>query len=222
MSMKASVDHLMWGAPDLDAGMAEAGRLFGATPVPGGAHAGLGTRNALVGLADGRYLEIIAPDPGQPLAGTFGQALADLSHPALVTWALGSRDLPRIAAHYAAAGLQTRGPVPTRRTTPDGEQLEWELLFASGHAFGPLLPFFIDWRDCPHPSAGLAVAGALEAVTLESPHAAELRKLLGHLDVPVVVREAAEPAFHATIETAHGPVVLESSPATLGLRFGPK
>ena len=218
--MKATVDHLMWGVADLQEGMSEAGRLFGVTPVPGGSHAGLGTRNALLGLDDGRYLEIIAPDPAQQLAGTFGAALADLSHPALVTWALAARDLPGIAQRLTWAGLQPRGPVRTRRATPEGELLEWDLLFAGGHDFGTLLPFFIDWRDCTHPSEGLASAGALEALTLETPHAGELRKLLGDLDVPVVVKEAEEPSLRAIIETPHGPVVLESAPTTLGFRFG--
>jgi hypothetical protein len=200
--------------------MAEARRLFDAVPVPGGAHPGLGTRNALLGLADGHYLEIIAPDPAQPLAGTFGAALADLSRPALITWALRSHDLPGIARRLTGAGLQTRGPVRTRRTTPAGDVLEWDLLFVSGHAFGTLLPFFIDWRDTPHPAGDLTAVGTLEAITLETPHASELRRLLGHLDVPVAVKQAVEPALRATLTCPHGEVVLESLPATLALRFG--
>lgn len=218
--MKTFIDHLMLGAADLQTGIAEVRRLFDAAPVPGGAHPGLGTRNALLGLADGHYLEIIAPDPDQSLAGTFGAALADLSRPALVTWALRSRDLPGIAQRLGGAGLQTRGPVRTRRATPDGTVLEWDLLFVSGHSFGTLFPFFIDWRDTPHPTDGLATAATLEAVTLETPHARELRRLLGHLDVPVAVMESDEATLRATLTCAHGDVVLESLPATLAMRFG--
>jgi len=218
--MNNVIDHLMWGVPDLGEGIAEAGRLFGVTATPGGAHPGLGTRNALVGLADGRYLEIIAPDPAQSLAGTFGAALADLSHPALVTWALGNRELSATAKLLGAAGLKVRGPVRTRRTTPTGERLEWDLLFAGGHAFGALFPFFIDWRDCRHPSLSLVSAGSLEALSIECPYAAELGALLGEVDLPLLVVEGDEPSLRATIETAHGPVVLESAPATVGLRFG--
>jgi hypothetical protein len=220
MNLHTSVDHLMWGAADLAEGMAEIRRLFDAEPVPGGAHPGLGTRNALLGLADGRYLEIIAPDPDQGQAGGFAAALADLAHPALITWALRSRDLPGVARQLSAAGVETRGPVPTRRTTPDGAELVWELLFPREHDFGALLPFFIDWGDGAHPTDDLPPAGTLEAITLESPHAAALRRLLGNVDVPLVVRTAAEPALHATIVTAHGDVVLEASPATVGMRFG--
>jgi hypothetical protein len=210
----------MWGAADLDAGMAEIERLFGVAPAPGGSHPGRGTRNALLGLADGHYLEIIAPDPAQRLAGTFGAALADLTQPALVTWALASKRLARISKKLEAAGLRPQGPIRMHRTTPDGVHLEWDLLFAGNHVFGPLFPFFIDWRETPHPSADLPVAGTLEAVTVESPEARALAPLLGALDIPVVVNEASEPLLRATIETVHGRVVLESSAATLGMQFG--
>jgi hypothetical protein len=220
MHTSTSVDHLMWGAADLAEGMAEIRRLFDADPVPGGAHPGLGTRNALLGLADGRYLEIIAPDPNQRQSGGFAAALADLAHPALITWALRSRDLPEVARQLSAARIETRGPVPTRRTTPDGTELAWELLFPREHGYGALMPFFIDWGDGAHPADDLQPAGTLQAITVESPHAPALRRLLGNVDVPLVVREAAEPALHATIVTAHGDVVLEASPATLGMRFG--
>ena len=220
MTIHSSVDHLMWGAADLDEGMAEIRRLFGADPVPGGAHPGLGTRNALLGLADGRYLEIIAPDPEQRPSGGFAAALADLARPALITWALRSSDLPGVARQLSAAGIGTRGPVPTRRSRPDGVELAWELLFAHGHEFGALMPFFIDWGESPHPADGLQPAGTLEAITVESPHAATLRRLLGTVDVPLVVRTASEPALHATIVTEHGDVVLEALPATLAMHFG--
>ncbi|MAT64348.1 MAG: hypothetical protein CMQ43_12520 [Gammaproteobacteria bacterium] len=82
------------------------------------------------------------------------------------------------------------------------------------------MPFFIDWGDCVHPADGLRAAGTLEAITVESPHAAALRRLLGNVGVPLVVREADEPDFHVTIAAAHGDVVLEASPATVSMRFG--
>jgi len=225
--LRLLVDHIVWGAPDLEVGMAEAERLFGTLPVRGGSHAGLGTCNALLGLADGRYLEILAPDPAQPAAGTPGRLaerladrLADLSHPALITWALACPDLPAVAERLEAAGLTTRGPVPVQRRTPAGEQVEWDLLFAGGHDYGSLFPFFIHWRGTPHPSLDLMPVATLEGLKLASPHARSLRRLLGNLDVPLSVVESTEAVMSVTLETAHGAVTLETVPAALDLRFG--
>lgn len=222
--MRTRVDHLVWGVPDLEEGIVAAARAFGTAAVAGGSHTGFGTRNALLGLADGRYLEILAPDPAQPLAGALGERLserlADLAGPTLVTWAVATTDLAGVARHLQAAGLSTRGPVRMHRTTPAGEFLEWDLLFAGGHDFGSLFPFFIDWRGSAHPSRDLPAAGVLEALEIESPHAPALRRLLGNIDVPLIVADSAEPSLHATFETARGRVVLETVPASVSIRFG--
>ena len=42
-------------------------------------------RGMLMSLGNA-YLEIIAPDPAQPIQGTFGERLAGLSDGGLVTW----------------------------------------------------------------------------------------------------------------------------------------
>jgi hypothetical protein len=214
------VDHLMWGVPDLATGIAAAAKLFGVEAVPGGAHPGLGTRNALVGLDEGRYLEIIAPDPAQSLASTFGAQLADLSEPALITWAIASRELPAVAARLSASGYRSRGPVRTERTTPAGVHLAWDLLFSGGHPFGPRFPFFIDWLECAHPSAGLPPAGRMSAISIGIPDAHRFGALLADVDVPMTVADASEPFLRVTIETGGGPVVLKSTAEAAALRFG--
>lgn len=214
------IDHLMWGAPDLEAAMADMTGRLGVAPVAGGSHPGRGTRNALVGLGPDCYLEIIAPDPAQPLPGTFGERLAALDRAALVTFAVASPDLDRQADWLRQRGVAARGPVPSRRATPDGGELRWALLFPFGHAFGSLFPFYIDWGDSPHPSAGLPDGGRLRELTLASPAAAELTGLLEDVTGPLTVHAAEEPSLQATLETAGGLVTLASTAAVTGLRFG--
>ncbi|HSG87571.1 MAG TPA: VOC family protein [Pseudomonadales bacterium] len=215
-----NIDHLMWAAPDLERGRDQLEALFGVRPVPGGSHPGLGTRNALLGLGERCYLELIAPDPDQALAGTFGACLQALSGSALVTFAVADQDLAAVGARACARGLRARGPVRTARTTPAGDRLEWDLLFLGGHAFGALCPFFIDWRASAHPSTSLPQAGTLLGLDLGVRAAPVLSALYRSLGVPLAVQSDDHPWLRARIGAAAGEVVLASSAASVRLRFG--
>lgn len=62
----AEIDHIVIGARTLAEGAAFLQQHLGAKPQKGGSHDGFGTHNMLLGLGRGCYLEILAPDPGQP------------------------------------------------------------------------------------------------------------------------------------------------------------
>jgi hypothetical protein len=53
-----SVDHLVWGGPDLDQEIDRLDEWTGVRAVLGGRHPGQGTRNALIGLGLTKYLEL--------------------------------------------------------------------------------------------------------------------------------------------------------------------
>jgi hypothetical protein len=50
MSKNLHIDHLVYATPDLASAVADIESRFGVAPTPGGAHLGLGTFNALLGL----------------------------------------------------------------------------------------------------------------------------------------------------------------------------
>lgn len=214
--MAIELDHLMWGAPTLEEGMAEAERLFGVAAAPGGVHPGLGTQNALLSLGDRFYLEIIAPDPEQELSGTFGERIAGLDGCGLITWAAAAPGLAALAAKAAGLEITARGPVATERRTPAGDLLKWELLFLGGHRFPGLVPFFIDWLETPHPATTNPVAGQYRSLEIRTPDADALNGIFSGLGMAMTAQEADAPELTAVIETEHGEVRLSKAPGTDG------
>jgi len=208
------IDHLMWGASSLASGVSEAHRLLGAAPAAGGVHPGRGTQNALLSLGESVYLEVIAPDPAQNLEGTLGARLTTLRAPGLITWAAAAPDLEAVAASAAAMSLRVRGPVDMRREAPDGTLLAWRLLFLSGHAFGNLVPFFIDWQNTPHPAHTNPSGGRFIALEIGSPAADELNDLYAALGVAQRAVATHRPALTARILAAAGEVLLHSAEGT--------
>ncbi len=212
------VDHFMWGAPNLDEGIREAQRLFGVKAALGGSHPGLGTRNALLSLGEAVYLEIIAPDPEQRLEGTFGERLGTLESCALITWAVGSADLGVVSRELAERGFACRGPVRTRRATPEGNLLEWDLLFPDASGYAGTFPFFIDWLNCPHPAVHNPSAGAFRGLNITLPQAVELAATLTSLGLEVAVQEGA-PSITVEIDVGGSTLTLQSTSQSMAIRM---
>ncbi len=200
------IDHFMYAVADLDEGMAWAEDVFGTAPVFGGSHEGLGTRNALLSLGD-TYLEIIAPDPAQSVESQMVAGMAAMSTGGLVTWAA-QGDLGMTKGLLQEAGIPSAGPVETRRRTADGGLLVWDLLFPQGGGYG--MPFFIDWRESPHPATTTPVGGELVSFGISTPDATELGAVLAGLGVDVEVSEG-EPEMKVVIEGAEGAVELAAT-----------
>lgn len=206
------IDHFMYAASSLADGMDWAEATFGVRPAHGGAHAGLGTQNALLAF-DSSYLEIIAPDPKQDLSGTMGERLAALKTSGLVTWAA-EGNLTEINKALNAKGVDCRGPVETKRVQTDGTLLTWALLFPQSGLYG--MPFFIDWMDCVHPCQTSPEAGHVSAFDIRTPEATALKGALSaiHLDVPV---SSGYSNLHLEIDSPNGTVVLNATEETLHL-----
>ena len=204
--MPAVCDHLLWGAADLDAGIAALAERTGVRAAPGGRHPDLGTHNAIAALGRKRFLEIIAPDP--TLApGALAGRLASMKTPALIMWAARTPSAADTAARAEAAGYQA-AVIDGHRRRPDGLVVRWTNVFVSGHGAGTLVPFFIEWDGPSHPADDAPTGLRLQALRAESPQAEALRAVLKALDVRVAVRQASTSRLVAVLETPRGRVEL--------------
>ncbi len=203
-----TLDHLIYGAGDLDAGIEALEAATGVRAAPGGSHPGRGTRNALCSLGEA-YLEVMAPDPAQP-GGPLADRFTRVDRPRLVSWVARTPDLDRTAALATAAGWDTE-IASMSRATPDGTVLSWRLLFVHGHPGGRLVPFLIDWGTTPHPSASAPAGLELDWFRLESPAPGRLVEVLAALQIEAAVREGSDEALAARLRTPAGPVTLRGS-----------
>src|ERR1700693_763227 len=121
------LDHILLGCNDLDRGMAFVEEHTGVRAAFGGVHPGRGTRNALLSLGERKYLEIMAPDPGQHGALQIPR-LRELKQPRIVGWAVHPADVTQLAARLREAGIACKDPQPGSRQRPDGKVLHWKSL----------------------------------------------------------------------------------------------
>jgi hypothetical protein len=184
------LDHIVLAAPDLNRACDAFEATTGVRPAFGGAHPGLGTHNALVSFDAGSYLEIIAPDPAQS-SGGMARSLASLAEPTPLHWAVRVSGLAAAVAELKASGWQSTAIRRTTRTPPNGATLEWELCGLTGHDYGGIVPFLIDWLATPHPAATAPRVGRLLSLDFSAPEPARADALLRTLGISARITHAA-------------------------------
>jgi Glyoxalase-like domain len=207
----AAVDHLLLGVSDLDRGIAWVEQRTGIRAAIGGAHPGIGTRNALLSLGARHYLEIIAPDPAQS-AYNFQIDVRPLAEPRLITWAAATNDIEAVAKAARDAGHQLFGPRPGSRQTPSGKLLRWRSLgVVNKFGVGGVepVPFFIEWApDSPHPSQDSPFGCELQSVHLQHPDSSALAAALKGLGIEIKVAQAGTVRLTASLKTPKGHIEL--------------
>ena len=193
------LDHIMYAVPDLENSMAEIASITGIVPLDGGVHPGNGTRNALLGLSNSSYLEIIGPDKKQNLENTLGEFLVSKNTSGIRAWAVAVSDLASVADVAQELGFRLRDRKEMSRKTPEGSLLEWELLFLED----AVLPFFIDWKGSEHPARKAPSGCGLVELSISAEEPKVYQELLNKLQLEVSVSEG-QPAISAIIRSPKG------------------
>lgn len=205
-----SLDHVILGCNDLDAGIDYVYQRTGIRAALGGVHPGAGTRNALLSLGTLRYLEIIAPDPLQP-PSTDPRRVSNLKNPGLVGWAVHRHDVDQFASVLQGAGVECEGPKPGSRARPNGTTLNWKSLTLKDDSDG-ILPFFIEWgSNSTHPSVDAPAGCRLTDLSIGTPNPADLRTLAAKLQLDVQIRKSDRLHLAATIVGPKGTLPLLSA-----------
>ncbi|MBM9467652.1 VOC family protein [Nakamurella leprariae] len=183
------LDHLVLATPRLEQSVREFATRSGVAPVPGGRHLGVGTRNYLVGLGPGRYLEILGPDVAHPPDSSapmpFG--IDQLERPKLAAWSIRSSDL-RAATRAALSAGADLGPIRyMSRRGHDGTALEWQVAYPLRPPLDGLVPFVIDWGISPHPSMGDLPTVELVELRGSHPEPAKVLRVLEALEVTLTL-----------------------------------
>jgi hypothetical protein len=199
------VDHLILGARDLDEGIRRFEERTGVRPIPGGEHPGRGTRNALVSLGPGLYIEILAPQAGAPDEGMASELRqrADLDP---FGWAVFVPDVEGARRRLDGAGFGLSEIKPGARSRPDGSLLEWKTFEIEKPAIAGV-PFFIRWGDgVTHPSQGSPGGCRLERLRVVTPDVSELRRALAALPLEVAAGSGPKAALEITLHCPKGRV----------------
>src|SRR5215470_13353574 len=197
-------DHILLGAPDLDVGIRWVEERTGVRAKFGGNHPGAGTRNALLSLGRGHYLEIIAPDPAQANAPDV-RGLRELSSPRIIQWAIHTEDIAAAKSMVEAAEIKTVGPKLGSRQRPDGKLLRWQTLGIEQNT--PLVPFFIQWEaGSPHPSSDSPPLGTAKSLQFETPQADDLRRILHAAAIQADIRKSTSPRIVLVVQSPRGEI----------------
>ena len=149
------LDHISYACTSAEVAdtVQRIGSDLGATFKDGGRHPRFGTRNFILPLAGGCYIEVVsALDHPAADKAPFGKAVSQRAADGggWLTWVVAVDDISVIESRLG------REAADGHRVRPDGVDLSWKQLGVLNVMDDPQLPFFVQWHSSAdlHPSAG--------------------------------------------------------------------
>ncbi|WP_020571611.1 VOC family protein [Neolewinella persica] len=205
------IDHLVYTVPNLEAAIDDLEAKLGIRPVFGGYHDTQGTKNALVNLDNGAYLEILAADDNNTaISPPRWMGVDCLTRARMTRWAIKSEALPAdsntLRAYDEAMGTIFGGS----RQTASGGWLRWEMILPTAEPEVDILPFMVDWRKSDvHPHEVLPNMGcSLVEVYATHPEPEMVLSVLEQLGVGLRVEKGPQIDLRMKLECPKGIIEL--------------
>lgn len=138
------LDHVSYAvsSSELVSTVNRLGTLLGATFRDGGVHPRFGTRNFVLPLAGGSYIEVVAPlDHPATDSAPFGKAVRQRAEGGggWLGWVVGVEDITEWETKLG------RPAADGHRVRPDGFDLHWKQIGVLDLMADPQLPYFLQW-----------------------------------------------------------------------------
>jgi len=147
-SKKRQIDHIVYSVLDLDSAISDFERKLGVRPIFGGYHKTFGTKNALINLDRGIYLELLAADDSNTkVKKPRWMGIDLLSQNQITRWTLKSEQLETDSAILKAHDLKMGSISGGSRNTAKGSLLKWELILPLPTPEVEIMPFMVDWSQ---------------------------------------------------------------------------
>lgn len=210
------LDHVSYAVSnnELSDTVQRLGSMIGAAFADGGRHPTYGTRNFVLPLGDGCYIEVVTPlDHPAVDSKTFGRAVKRraMEGGGWLSWVVAVDDITVLEQRLG------RPASSGQRRRPDGFDLQWEQIGLTDLLEDPQLPFFVQWHSSPseHPCVGGKPGTGLHALEIcgdqeriEAWLGAPLSVALDHVEIIWV--DSDEPGLVAVhVQTPNGVVRLD-------------
>ena len=208
MSNTRVIDHIVYAVTDLEKAMVDFEAKTGVRPVFGGYHQHKGTKNALVNLGNGAYLELITVDQDNTAIKAPRWMGVDLIGEAKVTrWSLKSDQLEQdsnaLKAFDARMGVIEGG----QRNTAAGDLLSWMMILPLAEPEVEIAPFVTSWgKNSIHPTQHLSPVCPLLDIQFFHPKPPTLAELWSQLGLSQPVLEGPKPQIKLVLDCPKGKI----------------
>ncbi|WP_010177593.1 VOC family protein [Aquimarina agarilytica] len=211
MFSKRPLDHIVYSVLDLDIAIQFFKEKIGVSPIFGGYHKNQGTKNALINLDNGCYLELLAVDTENTnIKSPRWMGVDVLTKNQITRFALKSTNLKKdshlLKEYHDAMGIINNG----QRKTPKNDMLKWKLTLPLATPEVEIVPFTVDWSNSEiHPSEFLPNMNCkLVKLYGTHPNVKKFDPLFEKLNFSIPIEKSEQISLKMVIDTPNGLVTL--------------